>query len=56
MDTVRDFYINYSFKKYNRNEVMAFHKKNGNSYKKTKAEFNISSSGTLHYVLNGRHK
>ena len=41
-----------SFKKvkYNKEKVKEFHSKN-NSYKKTMEEFNISSSGTLNYIL-----
>ena len=38
-------------RKYNKKEVIDFHKKNGNSYKKTMKEFDIGSKGTLHYVL-----
>ena len=40
--------------KYNPEEVIAFYNSNGKSYKKTKERFNISSSGTLHYILNKR--
>jgi len=43
-------------RKHNKMEIIKFHKNNGNSYKKTKAEFNISSSGTLNYILNGRKR
>lgn len=39
-------------RKYNKKEVKDFHKENGNSYKKTMEHFNISSKGSLHYVLN----
>jgi hypothetical protein len=38
-------------RKYNKKEVREFHKNNGNSYKKTMAEFGMSSKGTLHYIL-----
>jgi hypothetical protein len=38
-------------RKYNKEEVRAFHKKE-NSYFKTMEHFNISSKGTLHYILN----
>ena len=38
-------------KKHNHEEVKAFHKKCG-SYKKTMEHFNISSKGTLSYILN----
>ena len=40
--------------KYNPEEVVEFYNNNGKSYKKTKERFNISSSGTLHYILNSR--
>lgn len=39
-------------RKYNKEEVRKYHKNNNNSYKITMAKFNISSKGTLHYVLN----
>jgi len=39
------------WRKYNANNVKDFYKK-VKSYKKTMAEFNISSKGTLHYILN----
>jgi hypothetical protein len=38
-------------KKYDKDEVKRFYDK-CKSYKETKEKFNISSSGTLHYVLN----
>lgn len=38
-------------KKHNHDEVKAFHEKFG-SYKKTMGHFNISSKGTLNYILN----
>lgn len=37
-------------KKYNKEEIKKFHKKS-KSYKKTMEEFNISSKGTLNYIL-----
>ena len=39
------------WRKYNANNVKDFYKK-VKSYKRTMAEFNISSKGTLHYILN----
>ena len=38
----------------NVNEIIKYHEKNGKSYKKTMKKFNISSTGTLHYILNNR--
>lgn len=40
-------------RKYNKDEVIEFHKKS-KSYKKTMERFNISSKGTLHFILNNR--
>ncbi len=40
--------------KYNRDEVVDFHNNNGKVSKLTMEHFNISSSGTLHYILNKR--
>ena len=38
--------------KYNKEEIKKYHLENGKSYIKTMNEFNISSKGTLHYILN----
>ncbi len=38
-------------RKYDKDEVKGFYKQT-KSYKKTMKEFNISSKGTLHYILN----
>jgi len=38
--------------KYNKDEVREYYKDNG--WAKTKNHFNISSSGTLHYILKGK--
>lgn len=38
-------------RKYDKEEVKLFYKEN-KSYKKTMEKFNISSKGTLHYILN----
>lgn len=38
-------------RKYNKEEVRTYHKKS-KSYKKTMEYFNISSKGTLHFILN----
>ena len=38
----------------NVNEIIKYHEKNGKSYKKTMKKFKISSTGTLHYILNNR--
>lgn len=35
-------------------DIMIFHKSNGNSYKLTMKYFGISSKRTLHYILNNR--
>jgi len=40
-------------RKYDRDEVIEYYNK-VKSYKKTKEKFDISSSGTLHFILNGR--
>lgn len=40
-------------KKYDNKAIREFHKID-RSYKKTMAEFNISSKGTLNYILNGK--
>lgn len=45
-------YATSFMKKHNKEEVKKFYKENGNSYKKTLEAFNISSKGTLHYLLN----
>ncbi len=42
-------------REYKREDVRLFYN-NCKSYKKTKEKFNISSSGTLHYILKGRKK
>lgn len=39
-------------RKNDKQDVKDFYKDNGKSYKKTMEEFNISSKGTLHYILN----
>lgn len=39
-------------KRHNHDDIKKFHKENKCSYKKTMKEFNISSKGTLHYILN----
>ncbi len=44
-------YASSFLKKYNNDEVKLFHKV-CKSYKKTMVKFNISSKGTLHYILN----
>jgi hypothetical protein len=40
--------------KYNKNEVVDYYNKCGRSRKKTMEHFNISSTGTLHYILSKR--
>jgi hypothetical protein len=40
--------------KYNRDEVVDYYNKCGRSRKKTMEHFNISSAGTLHYILSKR--
>ena len=40
-----------SIRKYNATEVREFHKQNGNSARKTMLEFNMTSKGSLYYVL-----
>jgi len=50
----RSLHATSFIRKYNKVEVSKFHHDNGNSYKKTMAHFNISSKGTLHFILNGR--
>lgn len=47
-------YASSFVRKYAREDVVNFHDNNGKSYKKTMAKFNISSKGTLHFILNGR--
>ena len=42
----------YFWRKHNREEIKKFHNKN-KSYRETKEKFGISSSGTLHFILNG---
>lgn len=39
-------------RKYDKEEVRKFHSENGNSYKNTMENFDISSKGTLHFILN----
>jgi len=41
-------------RKYDPEKVRKYYNENGNSYKKTMKEFNISSKGTLHYILKGK--
>ena len=45
-------YATSFMRKYNKNEVRDFYKQNGNSYKKTKEHFGITSNGTLWFILN----
>ena len=40
------------WRKYDKDIVKSFHKENGRSYKKTMSNFNITSKGTLNYILN----
>ena len=47
----RSIYASSFIKKYSKDIVKEFHSKS-NSYKKTMDEFNITSKGTLHYILN----
>lgn len=35
-------------------KIRQYHFNNGSSYKKTMAEFNITSKGTLHFILNSK--
>ena len=39
-------------KKHDKEAIIKWYKENGKSYKKTMHEFNISSKGTLHFILN----
>lgn len=41
-------------RKHDKNKIREFHKTSGRSYKKTMQEFNISSKGTLHFILNSK--
>lgn len=43
-------------RKYKREDVVKFYNENESSYKITMRHFNISSKGTLHFILNGRPK
>lgn len=43
-------------KKHKHEDIIDFHNKNGRSYIKTMTEFNISSKGTLHFILNKNAK
>lgn len=43
-------------RKYNKETVRDFYYANSGSYKLTMLEFNISSKGTLHFIINGHHK
>lgn len=36
-------------------EIKKFHKENKSSYKETMSKFNISSKGSLHYILNSEY-
>lgn len=47
-------YATSFIRKYDKEKVRKFHFNNGNSYKKTMNEFNISSKGTLHYILKSK--
>ena len=57
MDKPEEDRLSYSLnavkhiRKYNATEVREFHKLNGNSAKKTMLKFNMSSKGSLYYVL-----
>jgi hypothetical protein len=39
-------------KKHDKEAIIKWHNENGKSYKKTMEHFNISSKGTLHFILN----
>lgn len=52
----RSLYGASFIRKYKREDVIKFHRSNGNSYKKTMEEFGISSKGTLHFILNKNTK
>jgi len=47
----RAVYASSFITKHNHSEIKHFHIENGNSYKKTMANFNISSKGTLNFIL-----
>lgn len=47
----RSRYATSFTRKYNKEEVKAFHK-TSKSYKETMRKFNIKSKGTVHYILN----
>jgi hypothetical protein len=42
-------------KKHEHDAIRKYYYENGKSYKKTKEKFNISSSGTLHFILNKKY-
>lgn len=48
----RSLYAASFNKKHNAETIKKWHYENGSSYKKTMDLFNISSKGTLHYILN----
>lgn len=48
----RAIYASSFITKHNHSEIKKFHIENGNSYKKTMAEFSVTSKGTLNYILN----
>lgn len=50
----RALYATSFVRKHDRESIVNFHTNNGHSYKKTMEEFNISSKGTLHFILNGK--
>lgn len=52
----KSLYATSFIRKYDKCEVVDFYHKNDKSYKKTMLHFNISSKGTLHFILNGRPK
>ena len=41
-------------RKHDKNAIIKFHSENNSSYKLTMEAFNISSKGTLHYILNSK--
>ena len=51
----RALYATSFVRKYDREKIRKYYN-TVKSYKKTKEKFNISSSGTLHFILNGRKK
>lgn len=45
-------YASSFMKKHNHKDIIQWYINNGKSYKKTMQKFNISSKGTLHFILN----